>query len=32
MNRLLTTAVQLMLWAPILFAAKLAYDEQKRGK
>ena len=30
MNRLITTLVQLMLWAPIVFAIKLAYNEQKR--
>jgi hypothetical protein len=32
LNRLLTTAVQLMLWLPIAFAIKLAYDEQKKIK
>jgi hypothetical protein len=30
MNRLITTLVQLMLWAPMVLAFKLAYDEQKR--
>jgi hypothetical protein len=30
MNRLLTTLVQLMLWAPILFGVYLAISEQKR--
>ena len=32
MNRLITTLVQLMLWAPIVLAIKLAYDEQKKIK
>jgi ABC-type spermidine/putrescine transport system permease subunit II len=32
MNRLLTTLVQLMLWAPIIFAITLAVNEQKREK
>ena len=30
MNRLLTSLVQLMLWAPILFGVYLAITEQKR--
>lgn len=32
LNRLITSLVQLMLFAPIAFAIKLAYDEQKRNK
>jgi hypothetical protein len=30
MNRLITSLVQLMLWAPILFGIYLAIREQKR--
>jgi hypothetical protein len=30
MNRLITTLVQLMLWAPIVLAVTLAVNEQKR--
>jgi|GEM_PF-5728858 hypothetical protein len=31
MIRLVTTLVQIMLWLPIIFAIKLAYDEQKNN-
>jgi ABC-type spermidine/putrescine transport system permease subunit II len=30
MNRLITTLVQLMLWAPIVFAITLAVNESKK--
>ena len=32
MNRLITTIVQLALWAPIFWAISLAVAEQKRMK
>jgi hypothetical protein len=31
MIRLVTTLVQIMLWLPIIFAIKLAYDERKNN-
>jgi ABC-type spermidine/putrescine transport system permease subunit II len=31
-NRMITSLVQLFLWLPILFAIKLAYNEQKNLK
>ena len=32
LNRLITSLVQLMLWAPIIFAITLAVNEQKQLK